>query len=326
MTFLGGEKKNFPRPVLVVSKCLELDACRYNGQIIRAPFILQIQPHVDLRPICPEVEIGLGTPRDPIRLVRLGEGMTLVQPTTGRDVTQAMEEFSERFLSSVREADGFLLKGRSPSCGIKDTKIYGGPEGNQPSGKGAGMFGGAVLARFPHAAVEDEGRLTNYRLRHHFLVKLYMRAAFRAVKAARSMAELVRYHTEHKFQLLACHQAASRALGRVVANAEQRAWGHVIAAYETELTRALERPARDRSNINMLMHAMGFVSDGLSRKERDHFLGLLEEFRANRITMSAPLAVLQSWVLRFEQSYLAQQTFLEPYPLDLMDLRDSGRT
>ncbi len=315
----------FARPIVVASKCLELAACRYNGQTIRAPFVLTLMPHVELKPICPEVEIGLGTPRDPIRIVTLEDRRRLVQPTTGTDVTDAMTEFGERYLGELAAVDGFILKSRSPSCGIKDTKVYGESPGGGPIAKDAGFFGGAVLKRFPHAAVEDEGRLTNFRLRHHFLMKIFTLAAFRRVRGSGRMADLVAFHAANKFMLMAYHQAALRALGRIVANAERKAFADVTAAYAAELARALARPARNPSHVNVMMHAMGYVSDGLSPAEKRHFLQALDGYRAGQVTLQAPLAVLQSWIHRFEQPYLARQTYLEPYPAALMDLGDSGK-
>jgi uncharacterized protein YbgA (DUF1722 family)/uncharacterized protein YbbK (DUF523 family) len=314
-----------PRPVIVLSKCLELEACRYNGQKIRAPFVLQLMPHVETNPVCPEVEIGLGIPRDPIRLVTLGGSQRLVQPTTERDLTEAMGSFSDDYLGALENVDGFILKSRSPSCGIKDTKVYSGDGGTQPSARGPGMFGGAVLERFPRAAVEDEGRLTNFRIRHHFLTKLFALASLRAVRDSGSMASLIQFHAEYKFVLMANHQTELRALGRIVANPDKRAFGEVLADYEEHLTHALARPARSKSDINVLMHALGYFSDGLRGNEKQHFLSLLDDYRAGRSTLAAPLAILQSWIVRFDEEYLAQQRYLEPYPPELMDLRDSGR-
>jgi uncharacterized protein YbgA (DUF1722 family)/uncharacterized protein YbbK (DUF523 family) len=316
--------REHPRPTLVLSKCLALDACRYNGQLIRAPFVLQLMPFVELSPVCPEVELGLGVPRPPIRLVRRGESLQLYQPDTRRDVTHDMEDFTERFIGGLGDVDGFILKSRSPSCGIKDTKVYGGADDTQPLGRGAGLFGGAVLERFPRAAVEDEGRLTSYRLRHHFLTKLFARASFRAVKTSGRMAELARFQTENKLTLMAYHQTELRALGRIVANPEKRPFAEVAAAYEEHLTHALERPPRNTSNINVMMHALGYVSDGLSAGEKRHFLHALDEYRAGRMSLSAPLVLLQSWIERFDQPYLREQTFLDPYPQELTDPPDSA--
>lgn len=315
----------FPRPVVVISKCLELDACRYNGQAIRAPFILQLEPFVELKPTCPEAEIGLGIPRDPIRLVTLEGKLELVQPSTGKNLTRSMRSFSTDYLASVGEVDGFVLKSRSPSCGIKDTKVHSGGETPNPIGKGAGMFGAAVLERFPNAAVEDEGRLTNLRIRHHWLTKLFARAAFREVQRRRSMAELVRFQTANKFVLMAYHQTELRHLGRIVANPDKRPIDDVLAAYDEHFSHALAHPARRKSHINVLMHAMGYFSDGLSRDEKAFFLDALEVYREGRETLTGPLAVMQAWITRFGQDYLAGQRYFAPYPRELRDLRDSGR-
>jgi len=312
------------RPVVVASECLEMAAVRYNGQKIRAPFILSLTPHVELRPICPEVAIGLGVPRDPIRIVQEGEEKRLVQPSTGRDLTDAMERFADDFLGSLEEVDGFILKGRSPSCGIKDTKIHSGPEG-PPIGKDSGFFGRAVLERFPHAAIEDEGRLTNLRLRHHFLTVLFTRAAFRALRNAPSAAALVRFHANNKFLLLAHHEAASRALGRIVASQAERPLDQTLAEYDRELARALSRPVREGPMVNVLMHAVGFFKKVLTSGEKAHFLDTVEAYRAERLTIGAPLTLLRSWTERTGEEWLAEQTLFAPYPEDLMDLRDSGR-
>ncbi|MGD2134514.1 MAG: DUF523 and DUF1722 domain-containing protein [Gemmatimonadales bacterium] len=317
--------RTHPRPIVVLSRCLELDACRYNGQMIRAPVVAQVMPHVEIRPICPEVEIGLGVPRDPIRLIQIGGTLGLVQPSTGKDVTAAMEGFSNRYLATQLDADGFILKSRSPSCGIKDTKIYGGPDGTQPSDKGPGMFGGAVLERFPHAAVEDEGRLTNFRLRHHFLTKLFARATFRRVRAEHTMRALVEFHADYKLTLMAYHQGELKRLGRIVANPERKPIDTVLDEYEEHLAAALTRPPRYTSHLNVLQHALGYFKDGLTAAERRHFLDLLEEYRNERATLATALAVLQSWIVRFDERYLARQAYLEPYPSELLSLRDSGR-
>ena len=215
---------SFPRPRLVLSKCLELEACRYNGVSIRAPLVRRMEPFVELLAVCPEVEVGLGVPRDPVRLVRNDRGKApeaapylMVQPSTGRNLTAAMTSFSTTFLDAVEPVDGFLLKSRSPSCGIKDTKIYTDPATEKgqamPVEKGSGLFAAAVLERFGDRAIEDEGRLTNFRIRHHFLTKLFTLARLRAVAASGRMKELVGFHARHKLLLMAYHQTAMRAHG-----------------------------------------------------------------------------------------------------------------
>ena len=157
------------RPIVVISRCIDFDSCRYNGKVIRASLREHLEPLVDLRPICPELEIGLGVPRDPVTLVRGDKGCTrMVQPSTGRDLTAAMNAFSERFLESLDAVDGFILKSRSPSCAVRDHE--GGP----------GLFAARVIERFPGVPIEDESRLADEALRRSFLDRVFVRAASRS--------------------------------------------------------------------------------------------------------------------------------------------------
>jgi uncharacterized protein YbgA (DUF1722 family)/uncharacterized protein YbbK (DUF523 family) len=312
------------RPRLVTSECLGFAAVRYNGQVLRDAFVQALREHVDIAPVCPEVAIGLGVPRDPIRLVRIGEERRLVQPATGADVTDAMRDWAAGYLGGL-EADGFILKSRSPSCGIKEVRVYPPGEGKPPVEKSAGLFAEEVAARFPTAAVEDEGRLTNARIRHHFLTRLFAGAALREVRRGGRARDLVRFHTEYKLLLLAHGQKALRELGRLVAGAREMPFGEAVDRYEAGLATALARPARIPALVNTLQHAYGYFSEHLGAAERAFFLDLLAEYRAERVMLNTVLAVLQSWIVRFEQGYLAAQRLFEPYPRALRSLVDSGR-
>lgn len=316
--------KAWPKPRVVVSKCLGFDACRYNGQVIDDPFVRQLRDYVSYVPVCAEVEIGLGVPRAPVRIVERAGALHLLQPATGLDHTERMVAFAVRYLDGLGEVDGFLLKSRSPSCGLKDTKVYG--EGGQIpiTGKAAGFFGGAVLERYGHLAVEDEGRLTNYTLREHFLTRLYTWANWRAVRATGQMSALVAFQARNKLLLMAYNQTRMRALGRIVANPAKLPIEAVLAAYGAELAAALAAPPRRGASINVLMHAFGYFHE-LSAPEKAYLLDTLERYREERVPLSVPLGVIRAWVVRFGQDYLAQQTFFEPYPEELITVTDSGK-
>jgi uncharacterized protein YbbK (DUF523 family) len=171
------------RPIVVISRCIDFDSCRYNGQVIRASLREELEPFVDFRPICPELEIGLGVPRDPVRLERGADGPRLVQPSTDRDLTAVMNSFSARFLDSLGDVDGFILKSRSPSCAIANSKLFHSDDEQSGHEYGPGLFTAQVLERYPTAAVEDEDRLEDERLRRQFLTKLFRLASFRLAEA-----------------------------------------------------------------------------------------------------------------------------------------------
>ncbi|GAK56756.1 hypothetical cytosolic protein [Candidatus Vecturithrix granuli] len=317
--------EKFPKPIVVVSKCLGFAHCRYDGQTIENPFVPRFQEFVEFRPVCPEVEIGLGIPRKPIRIVTVEGKNRLYQPATGRDVTQEMETFVESFLNSLTEVDGFFLKSRSPSCGTQDVKIYPGFDNVSRTFKGSGFFGGEVLKRFNGLPVEDEGRLRNFTIRENFLTRLFTFARLREVKKSGSMKALIDFHTTHKLMLMGYNQTQMRALGKIVANQEQSGFDAVVSAYEHHLKLALASIPKFTAMINVLMHAFGGFKEVLSKEEKQFFLESLEEYRDERIPLSAVLHVLRAWAIKYDNTYLLTQTFMEPYPHELVEITDSGK-
>jgi len=314
----------YPKPRIVVSKCIGFDQCRWNGQMASSDVVALLRPYVEFLPICPEVEIGLGVPRESVRVVDVEGQSRLWQPATQRDYTDAMTSFADAYLSHLAEIDGFILKSRSPSCGIKDVRIYPNSDKGMASSKGAGLFGQAVLARFGHLPVEDEGRLTNFALREHFLTRVFALAAFRQVKAEGTMRALVRYQAENKLLLMAYNQREMNALGKIVANHAGAPVAQVYADYEARLHLALARAPRHTAAINVLMHALGYF-DALSAAEKAFFLARLEDYRAGKLPLSAPNSIARAWIIRFGSNYLASQTFFAPYPEDLAQITDSGK-
>lgn len=309
----------------MISKCLDFDACRYNGQMIPYDLVGELGPFVEWVPVCPEVEIGLGVPRDPIRIIDSNGEARLVQPSTERDLTDGMHTFTDGFLDGLSGVDGFILKSRSPSCGIRDVKAFRSAGHATPDGKTRGFFGGAVVDRFPNAAIEDEGRLRNYVIREHFLTKLFARARFRDVAESGSIAELVDFHAQNKLLMMAYNQTRMRELGRLVASHKKIPTSGLFASYGDGLGQVMARVPRYTSNINAMMHAAGYFSKQLDREEKAFFQRELARYRERRVPLSTLLGVLRSWVVRFDNPYLKAQSFFEPFPESLMALSDSGK-
>jgi len=311
------------KPKVVVSRCLGFDHCRYNGQVVEDFFIEKLKNHVEFITVCPEVEIGLGIPRDPIRIIQLDNKLSLVQPNTDKNITREMESFIDDYLSRLSDIDGFILKNRSPSCGILDVKIY---KGNSVlSSKGAGFFGSKVVSEFPFSAIEDEGRLKNFTIREHFLIKLFAIARFRNIKKSNSIGELVAFQTENKLLFMAYNDARFRKLGKIVANHEKLSFRQVAELYEQELILLFRRQAKYTGLINAIQHAFGGFSDNLSKEEKMYFLNNVEEYRDERIPLSTVTHLLMSSAIRFNNRYLMNQTLLNPYPKELNDITDSGK-
>ncbi|WP_041808846.1 YbgA family protein [Evansella cellulosilytica] len=319
--------KEYDKPVIVISKCLGFDACRFNGDVVNDKFIEKLSHYVTYYTVCPEVEIGLGTPRKPIRLVstKPNGNVKLVQPETELDLTNKMQQFSTQFLDSLEDVDGFILKNRSPSCAVTDAKVLSDSESPSTIRKQGGIFGEAVLERFSHLAVEDEGRLKNYKIREHFLVKLFTIARFKRIKRKCNFKDLLHFHSSNKYLLMAYNQLKLKELGRITANGKKYRVKELYEQYEKILLDILSEMPTHRSHINVLQHIMGYFSKELSKEEKVFFMELLEQYRENMVPLSSPIGVLKSWNARFKNAYLAAQTFFSPYPEQLIAITDSGK-
>lgn len=315
----------FTRPKIVVSKCLGFEACRHNGAQINEEIMPMLEKYVDFFPVCPEVEIGLGTPREAIRLVANGDEDQLIQPKSNRDLTTAMNQFADRFLTEIEEIDGFILKNRSPSCGVTDAKVYSGVEKAPVVRTGSGTFTKKVVKFFPDTALEDEGRLKNFMIREHFLTRIFTMAEFRMIKKDSSSSKLMDFHARNKYLFMACHQDTMRELGRITANHKKKPMTDVFEQYDQGLRELFARPVLVGDHINVCQHVFGYFSKYLTSAEKKHFLHMLDQLREKKMPLSSILGVLRSWCYRFENKYLLQQSYFEPYPEGLVAISDSGK-
>lgn len=314
------------KPTIFASKCLGFDNCRWNGMILHSDIVELLRPYVDFITACPEMEIGLGVPRSPIRVVENKNGVSLIQPSTGLELTKKMETFSANLILELKTngIDAFILKDASPSCGYKNVKHYAKADQNNTTTKGFGIFGKRIKDEFPFTAVEDEGRLTNFTIREVFLTRLFVTAAFRETKLSGKMKDLVNFQAKNKLLFLSYNEAGMRKLGKLTANADKKPVEDVCRLYEAELGNIFIRPAKPGAALNVLQHAFGYFSENISKDERVHYLKQLEKFSKGRLPLSAVTLLTMSYITRFKIAYLKEQTFFAPYPENLASISDSG--
>jgi uncharacterized protein YbgA (DUF1722 family)/uncharacterized protein YbbK (DUF523 family) len=311
--------RHFERPYLVSSKCIEFEPCRYNGLMIKSSIVESLKKYAEFQPVCPEVGIGLGVPRDPIRVVDADNGLELYQPATGKKLAQKMKLFSDSFLNSLKSVDGFILKNKSPSCGVKATNVYTSFEDSRPRKDGVGFFAANVIKKFSNIPIEDEGRLRNLFIRENFLTKIFTIADFRKVRSG-NFQDLLNFQTKNKLLLMSYSQENTHKMGRTISDRQKEHLKDMKARYESLLFETLSEIPKVSSNINVLMHALGYFSKKLTHDEKAFFLNSLQEYREGRIPLLVCLNILKLWMIRFDQDYLLNQTFFEPYPQDLMHI------
>ena len=305
---------NYAKPKIVISKCLEFEACRYDGQIINNKYIEKLKKFIDFNPICPEVEIGMGIPRDTIKIVENKKEKLLYQPKTGKDFSKKMNSFSKKYLKNIKNVDGFILKTGSPSCGVKSAKIYPKKNNIKPERKSSGFFAKNIISMFPNYPIEEEKRLDNVFIREHFYTTIFTIADFRKVI---NMDLLYKFHTKHKYLFMSYNQTLMKKMGNIAANRDNKKIDYVINKYYDSLLLLLSKKSRYTSNINTQMHIMGYFKNFITSKEKDHFLNMLELYRNKKEPLSAINSILYSWIIRFENQYLINQSFFNPFPKEL---------
>jgi uncharacterized protein YbgA (DUF1722 family)/uncharacterized protein YbbK (DUF523 family) len=293
---------------------------RFDGGHKRDAFLTDVLgPHVEWVRVCPEVEVGMGTPRETLRLVRQDDRLRMITTRTAVDYTEAMEAWARTRVEalSFEDLSGYVLKKDSPSCGMFRVKVYGGS--GLPARDGRGLFAEALIHRFPNLPVEEEGRLSDPRLRENFIERVF---AYRRIKdlfrGRWTVGELVSFHTAHKMALLAHSTTSYTALGQLVAGAAGMSRQELKAGYESLFMRTLAAMATPRRHANVLMHMAGHLKKRLDDASKRELLATINEYRRELVPLVVPLTLIRHHVRAFGVSYLAGQTYLEPHPRELM--------
>ncbi|MFG1875024.1 YbgA family protein [Sphaerisporangium sp. NPDC049003] len=304
------------RPRVGVSSCLLGAAVRFNGGHSRDRFLSDaLADHVDWVPMCPEMDIGLGAPRETLRLEHAPEGPRLLTHKTRRDLTGPMTALAAERAAALR-ADGYVFKSKSPSCGIHGVPVHNGEA--VADRRNRGLFADGIMNAHPLLPVEDEGRLHDDVLREAFVERIFAHARLRELfEGDWRPRDLVAFHSRHKMQLLAHDPYAYRAIGRLVAEAGTCPRDRLAASYRHAFCTALAVRATTGRNVNVLQHCLGMVSGHLDPARRADLVEVIDSYQARHVPLSVPLALLRHHIRGAEATYLRDQTYFFPYPDEL---------
>jgi uncharacterized protein YbgA (DUF1722 family)/uncharacterized protein YbbK (DUF523 family) len=309
------------RPIrLGVSSCLLGNEVRFDGGHKRDRFVTDLLGRfVEWVSVCPEVEVGMDTPRPALRLVGEGDSLRMVEIKSGRDHTRPMERYSARRVRALRglELCGYILKKDSPSCGMTRVKVY--REKGMPKREGKGLYASTLMEAYPNLPVEDEGRLNDPKLRENFIERVFAYQRLRHLFRGRwTRGQVVAFHTAHKLQLMAHSTLAYRELGRLVATLKQARRAVFREQYESGFMEALSQLASRGRNANVLQHAAGHMKRKLDSVSRGELAELIHDYRKGLVPLVVPLTLVGHHVRCQDVDYLKGQVFLEPHPKELM--------
>ena len=302
-----------------ISSCLLGEKVRFDGGHKRDPYIVSsLGQFFQWVPVCPEMDLGLGTPRESLRLVGTPEAPHLVATRSQQDYTEAMQRYAASRLTALARLDlhGYILKKDSPSCGMERVRVYS-QDGAAPR-QGRGLFATTLMQRLPLLPVEEEGRLQDMRLRENFMTRVFAYHRWSQFIARQPTAPaLVRFHTQHKLTLLAHSRLHYQALGRLVARAGELPIPELLHAYGATFMDGLKVKATPRKHANVLYHLLGYLKKSCSADDKAEVVACIEAYRQGVVPLVVPLTLFKHYFRRYPLPWVLEQTYLQPYPAEL---------
>ncbi|HEU5338431.1 MAG TPA: DUF523 and DUF1722 domain-containing protein [Sulfuricaulis sp.] len=304
---------------LGISSCLLGQKVRFDGNHKLDSYLTDtLGLYFDWVPVCPEVAIGLGVPRPPIRLVGSASTPRAVGvKDDSLDVTDKLAAYGKQQARQLDDLSGYVFKSKSPSCGMERVKIY--QRTGIPAKGGRGVYAEAFLSGQPSLPAEEEGRLSNPRLRENFIERVFVYRRWQELMThGLTASRLVEFHTRHKLALMAHDVEAYRALGRLVAQAGRRNLNEAGREYLAKLMQAFQRLGTPARHANVQMHLMGYLKHHLDAADKAELLGVIHAFRRGEIPIASPLTLIKHHFRRHPDPYIIGQTYLNPDPRELL--------
>lgn len=304
---------------LGISTCLLGENVRYDGGHKLDRFLTDtLGQYVEYVPVCPEVECGLGVPRESMHLEGDSDSPRLVTIRTQQDITDRLVKWAQKRVIDMEREDlcGFIFKSGSPSSGMERVKVYN--EKGMPVKKGVGIFARIFIEHFPLLPVEDEGRLHDPKLRDNFIERIFALKRWREVlERKESRGNVVDFHTWHKFLILSHSPKYYQTMGKLVAKAKDLPLKELYQEYQTLLMESLYLKTSAKKNTNVLQHMMGYFKEQLSSDEKQELLDVIDHYKKEYIPLIVPITLFHHYVRKYDQPYLKGQVYLNPHPLEL---------
>lgn len=306
-------------PAVGIGACLVGQPVRYNGESKRKnAYIESLKNHLNLSAFCPEMAIGMGVPREPIRLVgELGNLRLLDSDTQTEDFTDLMTSYAATVLKNNPDMAGYILVKGSPSCGYERVKRYN-EKGNPLKSDAMGIFAAELRKQDPLLPLEEDGRLNDHCLRENFISRVFAYHDWKQlVSSGITHKALIQFWVRYKYQVMAHHIDSYKSIGRLLANHNGLSVDHMADNFIHLLMNALNTMATRKSHSNVLEHIRGYLKKHLGGEDKKELSDLIEQYRNEIVPLIVPLTMLRHHFKVHKNSYIDQQNYLSPYPEEL---------
>lgn len=312
------EYSNFDKIPVGISSCLLGEKVRFDGGHKGHSYIMgTLGEYFEFKPFCPELAIGLGIPRKPIRLVReKGSAIRCVEiGNQEKEYTAPLQECADAQQQWQQALCGYILKKDSPSCGMERVKIWG---KDMPIREGVGIYAGRMMENFPYLPVEEEGRLGDSVLRENFVQRVFVMQRWHEMQQSGfSVGGLVDFHARHKLIIMSHDQSRYRELGRLVAATDKDNLQDNGQQYLLDLMAALKIRATRKNHVNVLQHIQGYLKSFLDGDDKQELVQTIENYRNGLLPLIVPITLLNHFFRKHPNDYISNSWYMNPYPAEL---------
>jgi len=309
-----------------ISACLLGEKVRYDGGHKLQNYITDtLGKFFSFNSFCPEMAIGLGAPRETIRLIQKEEGIRCVgTKTEALDVTEKLLYSAQEQASWHNDLCGYILKKGSPSCGMERVKLYGLNQNdpNQPQMKGVGLYAKVLQKNFPYLPIEEEGRLGDACLRENFIKRVYAYRHWKDINQnVLTIGILTEFHAQYKYVLMSHDQARARALGKHLSNTAlttTASMAELSKTYLAEFMSILKVKASTQNHVNVLQHIQGYLKNEMDKDDKQELSETIDQYRQGYLPLIVPVTLLKHHFRRHPTPYIKNSKYLSPQPSELM--------
>lgn len=301
-----------------ISSCLLGEQVRFDSGHKKNQYIVNVlSQYFQFQPFCPEVAIGLGVPREAIRLVEINDEIKcLGTKTKTLDVTDKLIEAAESQKIGHQSLSGYILKKDSPSCGMERVRVY---KGDMPERKGRGIFANQLINNFPNLPVEEEGRLGDAIIRENFIQRVFIYHRWQTlISQPISWKDICEFHAQHKYIYMSHCPAKAKELGRWIAQAHTLTSSELTNQYLSSMMVILSIKATKKNHVNTLQHIQGYLKKHLIPSHKQELVDVIEQYRLGFLPLIVPITLLKHHFNDHPHEYIDQSFYLKPHPSELM--------
>jgi len=305
---------------LGISACVKGEMVRFDKSHKRSDFCMnELSKHMEFKGFCPEMAVGLPTPRPTIRQIKHGDLIAVSRPDGSGDVTQALTDYGQSVGRNIDGLSGFIFCQKSPSCGMERVKVYY-DHGKGSANDGIGLFTKQIMELNPLLPCEENGRLNDAGLRENFIIRVYTYKLWQELVASGlTKHKLIKFHSERKYLLMSHHTPSYKSVGKLLGNADMNL-EEMADKYITGLMTGLKHMANRKSHTNTLHHLQGYFKTYLNADQKAELTQHIDDYRTGLAPLLVPLTLINHYLKQHSNDYLNSQVYLSPYP-DSLKLR-----